>query len=83
LTAVDEGYYDALSEASKLSLRFQGGPFQGEELESFRRDPLREEMVRLRKWDDEAKVVGIVEHTPRATVYRDMMQRHLEDQRRC
>ncbi len=80
---MDEGYYDALSEASKLSLRFQGGPFQGEELERFRRDPLRDEMVRLRKWDDEAKVVGIVEHTPRAAVYRDMMQRHLENQRRC
>jgi 2-amino-1-hydroxyethylphosphonate dioxygenase (glycine-forming) len=59
-------------------LRFQGGPFRGEELEKFERDPLKEEMVMLRRWDDQAKIVGIQEETPRAETYRDMIQRHLE-----
>ncbi|KUJ18467.1 uncharacterized protein LY89DRAFT_642787 [Mollisia scopiformis] len=78
LTAIDTSYYDGLSEASKQSLKFQGGPFQGEELEQFMRHPLSEDMVKLRKWDDRAKVVGIEGSTPRVEVYRDMMVKHLE-----
>ncbi|KAE8443034.1 hypothetical protein EG329_002428 [Mollisiaceae sp. DMI_Dod_QoI] len=78
LTAIDSSYYEGLSEASKQSLKFQGGPFEGSELEKFKRDPLSEEMVRLRKWDDGAKVVGIERSTPRVDVYREMMVRHLE-----
>ena len=81
LTAVDASYYDGLSEASKQSLRFQGGPFQGEELAAFEQDPLKEEMVKLRKWDDQAKIVGIEHETPRTATYRDMILRHLEAQR--
>jgi predicted HD phosphohydrolase len=80
LTAVDTSYYDSLSEASKQSLRFQGGPFVGEELEEFKRDPLKDEIVKLRKWDDQAKIVGIEKVTPRADAYRLMIQRHLEAQ---
>jgi predicted HD phosphohydrolase len=59
-------------------LKFQGGPFQGEELEAFERDPLRDEMVKLRRWDDQAKVVGVEEQTPRAWTYKEMIQKHLE-----
>lgn len=76
LTAIDPSYYSALSEASKQSLKFQGGPFEGKDLEVFEQDPLRDEMVSLRRWDDEAKVAGIED--PRAEVYRGMIQRHLE-----
>jgi len=78
LTAVDASYYDGLSEASKQSLKFQGGPFQGEELAMFNSDPLKDEMVKLRKWDDHAKIVGIEHETPRAEFYRSMIQKHLE-----
>ena len=78
LTAVDASYYEGLSEASEQSLRFQGGPFQGEELEVFEHDPLKDEMVKLRKWDDQAKIVGIESETPRAATYRNMIRRHLE-----
>jgi predicted HD phosphohydrolase len=81
LTAVDSEYYDGLSEASKQSLKFQGGPFQGQELEKFERDPLRDEMVKLRKWDDRAKVVGIEKETPRAGTYTVMIRKHLETQK--
>ena len=80
MTAIDGSYYDGLSEASKQSLRFQGGPFEGKELERFRLHPLSEEMVRLRRWDDGAKVVGIEGSVPRVEVYREMMVNHLEKQ---
>lgn len=59
-------------------MRFQGGPFAGEELEAFENDPLKDEMVKLRKWDDQAKIVGIENITPRAGSYRAMIQRYLE-----
>ncbi|KAL3260827.1 hypothetical protein ABHI18_004254 [Aspergillus niger] len=81
LTATNKAYYETLSSASKKSLEFQGGPFKGAELEAFETDPLRDEMVKLRLWDDAAKVQGIEESTPRAGEYRDMIWVHLE--RRC
>lgn len=73
LTAVDERYYGSLSDASKKSLELQGGPFKGAELEEFERDGLKDEMVRLRKWDDGAKVVGVESETPRADMYWGMI----------
>ncbi|RJE25691.1 HD domain protein [Aspergillus sclerotialis] len=78
LTAIDKSYYDSLSSASKKSLEFQGGPFEGEELDAFLRDPLRDQMVAMRRWDDAAKVEGIIDETPRAETYLGMIQRHLE-----
>jgi len=78
LTAVDEHYYEGLSEASKQSLKFQGGPFEGEELERFEGDEMCGEMVRLRRWDDGAKVVGVEAGTPRAERYWGMIVEHLE-----
>jgi 2-amino-1-hydroxyethylphosphonate dioxygenase (glycine-forming) len=83
LTAVDAKYYDGLSEASKQSLKLQGGPFEGDELERFEQDPLKDEIVELRKWDDQAKIVGIEDQTPRASSYKNMIQRHLEATRKC
>jgi predicted HD phosphohydrolase len=80
LTAVNREYYDTLSSASKKSLEFQGGPFSGEELERFRADLLRDDMVALRLWDDQAKVQGIEEVTPRAREYLDIVKGHLEEQ---
>lgn len=75
---MDPAYYEGLSEASKASLRFQGGPFEGAELEAFEQDPLRDQMVQVRQWDDQAKIVGIEDITPRTSAYRPMIVRHLE-----
>ena len=80
LTAIDPDYYSGLSIASQKSLELQGGPFSGQELECFVTDPLSDEMVRLRKWDDHAKVVGIKEITPRASEYEWMIKDHLMKQ---
>lgn len=75
LCAVQAGYWESLSEASKKSLVFQGGLMKGEELRRWAANPWCEEMCQLRKWDDGAKVVGL-EVEP-ATSYRSMMVAHL------
>jgi predicted HD phosphohydrolase len=77
LTATDQGYYDSLSSASQKSLGFQGGPFRGADLKNFDEDPLRDDMVSLRLWDDAAKLEGIEAVTPRAGAYLDMIVTHL------
>ncbi|KAL1868373.1 hypothetical protein Plec18167_008299 [Paecilomyces lecythidis] len=80
LTAVDRSYHDSLSSASQKSLQFQGGPFRGAELQAFMEDPLQDQMVALRLWDDRAKVEGIEDTTPRAMAYLDMMANHLSSE---
>lgn len=78
LTAKSRGYYDSLSTASQKSLGFQGGPFQGDDLKLFDADPLRDDMVSLRLWDDASKVEGIEAITPRPQAYLDMIIGHLD-----
>jgi len=56
ICAVDVNYYGQLSEPSRVSLRLQGGPMSAAELEVFRRQPHFEAAVRLRRWDEAAKV---------------------------
>ncbi|KAJ1863514.1 hypothetical protein LPJ73_000504 [Coemansia sp. RSA 2703] len=76
LTAVYPEYYAGLSNASKQSLKFQGGPFTPEEVMAFRADPLFEQKVQLRTWDDASKIVNF--KTPGLEAYRDMAIRHLK-----
>ncbi|KAJ2550294.1 hypothetical protein EV175_004127 [Coemansia sp. RSA 1933] len=75
LTAVDQQYYDDLSNASKLSLKFQGGPFSPEDVAAFETDPLFKEKVQLRKWDDASKLVDLP--TPDLKAYRAIAVAHL------
>lgn len=72
---MDHAYYDSLSRALQKSLAFQG-----DEVKEFERDPLRNEMVSLRLWDDGAKLVGIEAVTPRARSYLDMTTDYLASQ---
>lgn len=60
LCAAEAGYRDCLSPASQQSLRLQGGPFRADEAEAFRAGPHAEAAVALRRWDDEAKVSGLL-----------------------
>lgn len=59
LCATEAGYYDALSEPSKVSLGLQGGPMSPQECAAFEAGAHFDASVRLRRWDDEAKVVGL------------------------
>ena len=58
LSSTEDGYYDSLSEASKLSLKVQGGPFTKEEAEEFIKKPFMKEAVEMRRFDDMAKVLN-------------------------
>ncbi len=72
LVTTEPGYFATLSDASVLSLKVQGGPFTQEEARSFLALPGSRDALRLRKWDDLAKVVDL--KTPDLAYYR----RHLE-----
>ncbi|PWN31547.1 uncharacterized protein FA14DRAFT_162551 [Meira miltonrushii] len=57
--AMQLDYFNSLSNASRSSLKGQGGPFSEEEAEHLRAtDPMLEKKIALRKFDDGAKVVG-------------------------
>ncbi|KAI9278318.1 hypothetical protein BDA99DRAFT_491843 [Phascolomyces articulosus] len=78
LTGKDQAYYESLSGASKLSLKYQGGPFTPEQVKEFEQDPLFELKVQVRRWDDAAKVVGL--QVPDLESYRQMAEKHLINQ---
>jgi 2-amino-1-hydroxyethylphosphonate dioxygenase (glycine-forming) len=55
LTYKDENYYNLLSEASKQTLVYQGGKMSKDEAFVFEGNPLFDEMIVMRKIDEEAK----------------------------
>lgn len=76
LTSKYPEYYESLSGASKLSLKYQGGPYTQEEVDAFENDPLFKLKVQVRQWDDAAKVVDL--KVPDLKSYRPMAIRHLQ-----
>lgn len=58
LCSLEPGYYEGLSDESKRSLQLQGGVFMREEAGAFLAKPHAREAMRLRRWDDKAKVAG-------------------------
>jgi phosphonate degradation associated HDIG domain protein len=59
LCATRAGYWEALSADSKRSLVLQGGPLDAGEAEAFAQTAHAADAVRLREWDDAAKVAGL------------------------
>jgi len=66
--AVDADYHARLSPASQLSLQLQGGPFTESECREFESLPHSTAAVRLREFDDTAKVQGL--ETPELDHFR-------------
>jgi predicted HD phosphohydrolase len=60
LCRVDAGYWDSLSPASKHSLELQGGKLDAIAADRFLARPFAWDAIRLRRWDDGAKVAGRV-----------------------
>lgn len=58
LVATEPDYAGRLSPVSVSSLARQGGPASDQELQRFLRHPLAADAMRLRRWDDNAKVPG-------------------------
>lgn len=67
LTAVEPSYLQALSPASVHTLAQQGGPMSAAEAAGFEASPFAGDAVRLRRWDDLAKVPSRA--TPRLDHY--------------
>lgn len=66
LCATEPGYHAALSPASRHTLTLQGGLMGPEERARHAAHPWFADALRLRRWDDQAKVVG-KETAPLAT----------------
>jgi len=60
LCATCDGYFEALSADSRRSLVLQGGIYTPEEAKTFIAQPFADDAVRLRLWDDLAKVENAV-----------------------
>jgi len=72
LCATEPQYHEGLSEASKQSLKFQGGAMGAAEVEEWETGPLSQEKAKLRRWDDAAKVVGL--EVPGVETYRGLIK---------
>ena len=58
LTFKQPDYFDNLSEASKKTLAFQGGVMNQDEAMAFEKDPLFNESIKMRQWDELAKEIN-------------------------
>ena len=71
LCAVEPGYFDRLSRASRLSLVVQGGPMTPAETATFASEPAFAAALMLRRCDDAGKDASAP--TPSLPHYRDLM----------
>ena len=72
LCRADPAYLTRLSPASLQSLELQGGPFSEQQAQEFERYRYYREAVRLRQWDDRAKVPGL--NVPELGHYRTVLE---------
>jgi phosphonate degradation associated HDIG domain protein len=79
LTYKDPGYFDQLSAASKKTLEYQGGQMGKDEAEAFEQYPLFDLIIKMRRWDEEAKIENMP--VPDLEHYKIMMITHLQNQK--
>lgn len=75
LCTVDVGYAAHLSDASRQSLRLQGGGFTTDEIDEFRQQEHWQVAVQLRRYDDAAKVPDL--RVPSLETYRSLLRQSL------
>jgi phosphonate degradation associated HDIG domain protein len=72
LCATDPNYVAMLSHASLVTLGLQGGPMVPGELLQFETELFCKEAIRVRRWDDQGKVAGLM--TPGLAEYRGVIE---------
>jgi len=72
-----EHYAKKLSPASKQTLDFQGGPMGESEALAFEKSDLFSTILKLRTWDDKAKVVGL--QVPGLDHYLPIILEHIKN----
>ncbi|MFM1876665.1 MAG: hypothetical protein RL266_2402 [Bacteroidota bacterium] len=75
LCFTDPEYFGKLSDASKQTLVYQGGPMNVQEATSFEADPLCKTIIRMRHWDEMAKEVDVP--LPDMEHFKQMAVEHL------
>ncbi len=75
LAAVEDGYFDLLSDASKISLAAQGGPFTKDEANDFIKKPFMAQAVEMRRFDDMAKIIN--KKTPSLSHFKHYLEEAL------
>jgi phosphonate degradation associated HDIG domain protein len=78
LVAANASYAGRLSGSSVRTLELQGGPTTPEEVAAFEQDPLMREKLRMRSWDEQAKVPDVA--VAPLESYRELIERHLAQQ---
>jgi putative nucleotidyltransferase with HDIG domain len=73
------GYAARLSEASRATLRWQGGPMTEAEADAYAARPDLHDILAVRASDEAAKDAQAV--VPGLDAYRDLLRRHLEENR--
>jgi len=71
LVATNAEYAARLSPASAETLRYQGGPMNAEEVAAFENDPLLQDKLQMRSWDEMGKEVDF--DVPPLESYQAMM----------
>jgi phosphonate degradation associated HDIG domain protein len=77
LCATDPAYRALLSPASVHTLALQGGAMSAAEVTRFEAEPFAADAVRVRHWDDQGKVAGLL--TPGWREYAALIERWAED----
>jgi len=75
LVAREPGYAALLSAASVRSLELQGGPMSDDEADRFAAKRFAKDALRLRRWDEDAKIVGL--ETPAPSHFRKYVEASL------
>lgn len=77
LCSLDKEYWSSLSNASKKSLEQQGGPMEKSEIIEFEQQTGYEDAVRIRRYDDRAKVAE--REVPPLSEYSDLIRNLLRN----
>jgi [1-hydroxy-2-(trimethylamino)ethyl]phosphonate dioxygenase len=72
LCATEAAYFSNLSPASVRTLQLQGGPMSAAEAATFENERYFREAVRVRRWDDRAKVADLP--VPGLAAYRTLIE---------
>jgi predicted HD phosphohydrolase len=74
LTAVDEKYYEGLSQTSKTTLKYQV-IFTPDQVKAAQADPWLEQKLAVQRWEDQAKEPNMKTHP--LSLYEDMIVKFL------
>jgi predicted HD phosphohydrolase len=80
LTYREAGYYDKLSDSSRMTLVGQGGPMTEAEAVEFEKGELFDVKLHMRVWDEEAKILDWQEKGDELDRYRTLITQHLQRQ---